>query len=532
MKRTRIIFPALVVLLLIVTPLLVATSQAAPAHAATNPGTTNLIAWWSLDETSGIRYDSHGSNHLGETNTVGWSTGKQNNAANFVAANSEYLGIGDNAGLSSADESFSIGGWFNYDFLPDTYQFMIAKRDSYATAMEYEVFITGQKLNFWIGNSAASHNAVVHSTTLAAGTWYFFLAEYNASANLLTLSLNDGSPATQATTINVADSSGAFRMGNQPDLANSEYDGKLDEIFFYKRLLTDDEREWLYNSGAGRTYNDLLPAPTDTPTATATFTNTPTATETFTPTATFTNTPTATATFTPTATETSTPTETGVPTDTPTATGTNTPTETPTETSTPTETLTPTPTGIPWIYPVSYALEEYTTSDPLTAVYENDEDYQTFAEAEGVGAQSVTYSFDAYGYTDLFLNFDGYYTGTHALTIECQSDSGWEHVATLSTLQSEDETLSDQALPDTCQPASDAETLDVRFYHAAAGDAAHVLNIDQLYLSQAGLPGWEWEPTISLGEYAIVGVQALMLMIFVAALVIALVLTSIERRKK
>ena len=37
--------------------------------------------------------------------------------------------------------------------------------------------------------------------------------------------------------------------------------------------LSADERDWLYNSGAGRTYAEVISPPTDTPTATAT--NTP-----------------------------------------------------------------------------------------------------------------------------------------------------------------------------------------------------------------------------------------------------------------
>ena len=40
-------------------------------------------------------------------------------------------------------------------------------------------------------------------------------------------------------------------------------------MFIYKRVLTDAERSWLYNSGNGRTYTELLP-PTPTPTNTPT----------------------------------------------------------------------------------------------------------------------------------------------------------------------------------------------------------------------------------------------------------------------
>lgn len=37
--------------------------------------TDNLISWWSLDEASGTRYDSHGTNHLTDNNTVSSEAG-------------------------------------------------------------------------------------------------------------------------------------------------------------------------------------------------------------------------------------------------------------------------------------------------------------------------------------------------------------------------------------------------------------------------------------------------------------------------
>ena len=51
----------------------------------------DIIAWWTLDETSGSRSDSHGTATLSDNNTVGYATGKQSNAASFVEANTEYL---------------------------------------------------------------------------------------------------------------------------------------------------------------------------------------------------------------------------------------------------------------------------------------------------------------------------------------------------------------------------------------------------------------------------------------------------------
>ena len=36
---------------------------------------TDLVSWWSLSETSGIRYDQHGTNNLTDNGSVGWAAG-------------------------------------------------------------------------------------------------------------------------------------------------------------------------------------------------------------------------------------------------------------------------------------------------------------------------------------------------------------------------------------------------------------------------------------------------------------------------
>lgn len=50
-----------------------------------------LVAYWTLDEVSGTRFDSIGGNHLDDINTVGSDVGVIGNGALFVAANSERL---------------------------------------------------------------------------------------------------------------------------------------------------------------------------------------------------------------------------------------------------------------------------------------------------------------------------------------------------------------------------------------------------------------------------------------------------------
>ena len=40
-------------------------------------------------------------------------------------------------------------------------------------------------------------------------------------------------------------------------MSGDYFDGLIDEAFFYKRILTPDEIDWLYNNGQGRSYAEL-----------------------------------------------------------------------------------------------------------------------------------------------------------------------------------------------------------------------------------------------------------------------------------
>src|SRR5881394_1372626 len=76
-----------------------------------SPWLTSLVAHWKLDQTSGLRADSHGGNDLADFNTVTFAAGKIGNAASFLGVNEESLGAADNAALSMGDIDFSIALW-------------------------------------------------------------------------------------------------------------------------------------------------------------------------------------------------------------------------------------------------------------------------------------------------------------------------------------------------------------------------------------------------------------------------------------
>lgn len=352
MRTVRIIFLSLLIVVLF-------GLSALPSYAAPlfddNPGTTNLAACWSMNEVSGSRADSSANAYtLTDNNTVASTTGKVGNAASFIRENSERLSIADNANLSGGSVDLYIAGWVRKPSFAAA-QAIVGKVSG--STYEYEMYFSAAKPSMYKDPNAVSST---WGSDLSTNTWYFVEFYHNTTADVIAVSVNRGTDVTTSTATNINDTAGAFWVGGNPSGAGVEYyTGEIDELIVYRRIPTNLERNWLYNSGNGRACSDVVAPPTATPTPSHTPTRTPTPSDTPTITLTPSHTPTRTPTPSNTPTETNTPTHTPTitltPSRTPTITFTpsrtftpsNTPTDTATATLTPTETFTPTTTYTP-----------------------------------------------------------------------------------------------------------------------------------------------------------------------------------------
>lgn len=219
----------------------------------------NLEAFWRLEETSGTRFDYFGSNDLTDNNTVTRGTGKIGYGAEFSVGNKEYLSINDNPDLSSGDIDFTIAGWV---YLHDNsnYRFILSKGTTGDNKdNEYQLFYTkwggANTFAFDVGNGSTSGE--VTSTSFghpSLDTWYYIVAWHDASANTINIQVNNGTVDSASYSSGAFDSEGVFRFGQYAgsDPGTTYYwDGMLDGFGFWKRVLTIDERNALYNSGNG-----------------------------------------------------------------------------------------------------------------------------------------------------------------------------------------------------------------------------------------------------------------------------------------
>lgn len=226
----------------------------------TNPGTTGLVSWWALDEASGTRVDSHGANDLTPLNAPGSASGIQGNAVDLERDSDQGLEITDAAqsGLSFGDADFTVAFWHRAESSPAAL-FVVTKDNNGSGDREYIVVNNG---GAWYAAVFRAGDAEIGLTgaSVTIGSWQWVVMWHDAGADTLSLQVNNGTPASRATggALQAGDDA-PFRLGDNAYPGAFAADGLLDEVSIWARVLTADERSWLYNSGAGRAYSEVAP---------------------------------------------------------------------------------------------------------------------------------------------------------------------------------------------------------------------------------------------------------------------------------
>jgi len=219
----------------------------------------DLISYWSMKAASGTEFDEHGSNDLTDNNTVGTATGKVGNARDFESSNSENLSCTSNSSLQTGDIDFTLAFWANFESKGNVDMAAVGKYGYDAGTREYLIQhrAGSDRWAFLLSSDGSSFTEVLSNNfgAMSTGVWYFVVAWHDATANTMNIQVNDGTANSSAYSSGVFSSSSVFRIGaiGNSSLANY-FDGLIDEVGFWKRVLTSGERTELYNSGSGRDY--------------------------------------------------------------------------------------------------------------------------------------------------------------------------------------------------------------------------------------------------------------------------------------
>lgn len=208
-----------------------------------------------MDEASGSRVDTVASISLTDNNTVASTTGKLSTAADFEASNSEYLSCSDHANLSMGDIDFTIMVWVNAESFG-------ADRNIYSkqagSGIEYDLYYqsSNQRFIFRVSTSGFASYGTVEANNLgtpSTGTWYMIICWHDSVANTINIQVNNGTANSTSYSGGSYNSTNDFTVGSNHS-PGQYWDGLIDELTIWKRVVTADEKTSLYNGGTGLAY--------------------------------------------------------------------------------------------------------------------------------------------------------------------------------------------------------------------------------------------------------------------------------------
>ncbi|MBI3308899.1 MAG: LamG domain-containing protein [Candidatus Melainabacteria bacterium] len=191
-------------------------------------------------------------------------------AANFLRYNNQYLSIPDNPSISlESNQDFSIALWVNLGSKYGSWGQSFINKDNGTGRGEPIEYGLGygtraDRFRFILGNG--SSYGYVDANGLGVpeiNKWYFVVAWHDSEKDTLNIQVNNGEIDSTPWSGGTLDSSGPLLIGDgyrnfQNDPEKFYFDGKLQGISFWKKVLASEERASLYNLGSGKLYSDLL----------------------------------------------------------------------------------------------------------------------------------------------------------------------------------------------------------------------------------------------------------------------------------
>lgn len=229
------------------------TTNRYPSLYATFPSlNTGIVAHWNMNEASGVRDDCVGTADLQDTNTVTSSVGIIGNACQFTAANSEYLWTTNQTALQAGDIDFTISAWV---YLDGGTGDIISKGYEGAGTKEYllEYSASTGTFRFRVTGDGTTETVLSAATFGSPGTgvWIHIRAWHDPTANQIGISINNGTADTAAHSTGIFVGTHGLGVGWRAT-GTTFWNGRIDEVTIWKRLLTDTEATALYNFGWAR----------------------------------------------------------------------------------------------------------------------------------------------------------------------------------------------------------------------------------------------------------------------------------------
>lgn len=217
---------------------------------------TNCVAAWKLSDLT----DATGrGNTLTNNNSATFNTGKIGNAVYLTAASFQTLSRASNSDLAQGNIDFTVAGWLWRG--ADATGVIVSKFNDSAGNREFAVeYNTNGSLRFYVWDGSGNQAFADWGSVLSLSTWHCFVAWHDASSDTVFLQVNNGTPISTAVGGSIQGAGTAPLIIGARDVSGSErnFDGRIDAVHIWKRVISPTERAEFYNSGNGVEFSESI----------------------------------------------------------------------------------------------------------------------------------------------------------------------------------------------------------------------------------------------------------------------------------
>jgi len=219
---------------------------------------SGLLAYWKMDETSGARVDVQGTHDLAEVNgPISSVSGLIGNAAQLPVPEDGTVGFQtpDDPDLNLGDSNFTIAGWAYIEQDTGNLQAFFTKGRITQFKRQYFVFYDGgsDRFQFQVSSNGIALTSLTSSIAVSLNTFVFVVCWHDSVNDEIVIQINNTTPETLSHSGGIATTDEVVRVGREFSSAFG-WPGRIDEVGFWGRILTTQERTDLYNGGAGLTF--------------------------------------------------------------------------------------------------------------------------------------------------------------------------------------------------------------------------------------------------------------------------------------
>lgn len=214
--------------------------------------------WWQMEEAAGNRVDGIMGKLLipavAGTGSVDRVPGKVNFAAQLSCPGADQAFLDQVAGTGldyTTGQGITLCGWFNYDVIPDAsfgMGFFSAGVEMYFGASTAIGFCFLETLNPF---------SLTPIPTPSAGAWHFFTLEYDPAAGATKWEIDRSGVVSTVVCPEFTNGDNISLIFELDTLTASNW--ILDEIACFPMPLNAAQKDYLWNSGNGRTIPIVLP---------------------------------------------------------------------------------------------------------------------------------------------------------------------------------------------------------------------------------------------------------------------------------